>query len=428
MKIGIIGAGFTGLTAALKLSRNGNEVTIFESSDRPGGLALGFRENKWIWPLESHYHHLFVSDYSIRKLAKSVNHKIYFKETKTKLFYDGQIHRFDSVTSFIKFSRLSIISKARLGLVLIFLRLTPFWKPLEKVTALKFLKSSMGDEAYRILWEPLFKNKFGKYYKIIPASWFWARIKKRSTKLGYPKGGFLSLAQNISKYIVKEKGKVIYNTQVMNVKSLDGLLQVSTNKKEKFTFDKIICTLPTPNFFKISNELPKSYIKKYKPLKGIGVINLVLELNKKFFKDGTYWLNINDISLPFLVVVEHTNFANQSKYNNSNILYIGKYLDTGDDFYKKNEKEIFKIFLNNLLKINPRFRRSWVKNFWIFKAPFVQPIVTTNYSSKIPPLKTPVPNLYLANIQQVYPWDRGTNYAVELGEKVAKIVIKNKVF
>ena len=39
-------------------------------------------------------------------------------------------------------------------------------------------------------------------------------------------------------------------------------------------------------------------------------------------------------------------------------------------------------------------------------------------------MKTPIEGLYLANIQQVYPWDRGTNYAVNLGNKVAETILK----
>ena len=35
-------------------------------------------------------------------------------------------------------------------------------------------------------------------------------------------------------------------------------------------------------------------------------------------------------------------------------------------------------------------------------------------------LKTPIPGLYWASMSHVYPWDRGTNYAVEIGHKVAQ--------
>jgi len=33
-----------------------------------------------------------------------------------------------------------------------------------------------------------------------------------------------------------------------------------------------------------------------------------------------------------------------------------------------------------------------------------------------------VPGLYFASMSQVYPWDRGTNFAVEIGRRVAGMV------
>lgn len=215
-------AGFTGLTAALMIAKEGNDVVVFEQSNRPGGLALGFREKNWQWPVESHYHHLFVSDYSIKRLAESLNHKIHFRNTKTKLYYEKKIYQLDSVTNLLKFSKLPFQDRIRMGLVLLYLRLTPFWKPLEKISAEKFLKSSMGNEVWDVVWKPLFVGKFGKNYKSIPASWFWARIKKRSAKLGYPDGGSLSLAQTIVKSIKRQRGKIFFNTPVKSINSFRG--------------------------------------------------------------------------------------------------------------------------------------------------------------------------------------------------------------
>lgn len=39
MKIGIVGAGWAGLSAAVRLKQSGHRVTVFESSDTPGGRA-----------------------------------------------------------------------------------------------------------------------------------------------------------------------------------------------------------------------------------------------------------------------------------------------------------------------------------------------------------------------------------------------------
>jgi hypothetical protein len=60
--------------------------------------------------------------------------------------------------------------------------------------------------------------------------------------------------------------------------------------------------------------------------------------------------------------------------------------------------------------------------YTLYANQFAQPIVPLNYSGIIPPHQTPAKNIFLANMQQVYPWDRGVNYAIEIGEKIAKLI------
>ena len=68
----------------------------------------------------------------------------------------------------------------------------------------------------------------------------------------------------------------------------------------------------------------------------------------------------------------------------------------------------------------PPSRATGLRTHWGFAAPFAQPIVTTEYRAHIPPHETPLPGLYLANMFQVYPQDRGQNYSIALANKLAK--------
>ncbi len=392
MKIAIIGAGFTGLAAAFELSKHKHSVTIFEKESQPGGLAIGFKDEKWQWNLDKHYHHLFTSDHSIINLAKEVGHKINFYRPKTSTLINDKIYQLDSPTSLLKFPELPLVDRLRTAAGLASLKFNPLWQPLEYFTAEKYIKMTMGEKSWKILWEPLMVGKFGEYSHQVSAAWFWARIFKRSTSLGYPEGGFQELANSVASAITSRGGKIIYN------KTIDKISDLTSE------FDKVICTLPTQTFAKISGL-------EYEESLGLGAVNLVVALKKPFLKDGTYWLNINDRKLPYLAIVEHTNFIDKKYYGEDHLLYIGNYLPATHKYFSLNAKELLDIYMPGLENV----RRAWV-----WKAPFAQPIVTTNYSSKIPPLTTKMPNVYLANMQQVYPWDRGTNYAVELGIDVAK--------
>lgn len=419
--IAIIGAGFTGLTAGLRLQKSGHNVTVYESLKHPGGLAVGFENKNWDWPLEIFYHHLFKTDNSIINLSKEVNHKIIFKRPNTSLYFKDTIEQIDSPINLIKFSHLDLLSKLRTGGVIALLKINPFWQPLEMINTESLFRPLMGENSWKVLWQPLMEKKFSNFSNEIPSSWFWARIKSRTPELGYPKRGFLSFANAVARDFENNGGKIMYNTPVSEIRSKQKKISLKINNKEEI-FDGVICTLPTPLFVKLTPQLPVSYKQRMLGFKGIGAQNLILSLKKPFLPQKVYWLNINQ-NHPYLCIVEHTNFQNKKNYGNQNIVYIGNYLNSSDEYFSYSKNKLIKKYIPYLKKINPKFREDDIIDSWISKANFAQPIITKNYSRNIPSHYTPLPNVYLANMQQVYPWDRGTNYAVELGEKIAKIII-----
>lgn len=422
MKIAIIGAGFSGLAAAYYLTKAGHTVDIYELDSKPGGLAIGYQEKKWDWSLEYHYHHWFTNDKSVLKLADEIHHKVIIKRPKTSSFVENGIYQLDSPTSLLLFPKLNIIERIRTGVSLALLRYNPFWKPLERFLAEPYLKKTMGKTAYRKLWEPLMVNKLGKYAKEVSLAWFWARIYKRTSSLAYPEGGFLQFALHLEEVIKKQGGVFHYNSEVVDLSSKENPMikfKASNARITEKVFDKVIVTTPTFLFLKMAPSLPESYTKTVGKLKGIGAMNLVLRLSETFFKDGTYWLSMCDLKSPILAIVEHTNFMDKKHYNNEHLLYIGNYMEVTDPRFKMSQEKLLATYDPWLKKINPNYR-SAIIDYRLFHAPFAQPIIFRNYSKNIPAFETPLPNVFLVNIEQVYPWDRGTNYSVELGKKIAQ--------
>jgi protoporphyrinogen oxidase len=159
----------------------------------------------------------------------------------------------------------------------------------------------------------------------------------------------------------------------------------------------------------------------------VGALSLILVLKEKFLKDNTYWLNINEPGFPFVFVDEHTNFVSSKYYHNQHLVYVGGYYPQNHPYFKMEEGEIFEEFLPFLKKINPKYDfPQFTNSYSLFTGLNAQPIVPVNYSRIAPLHKTPIPNIYLANMQQIYPWDRGVNYSIELGEKIAKIASQKK--
>ena len=426
MKIAVIGAGFTGLSSAYELISKNHEVVVFEKDANPGGLAIGYKEKNWDWSLEKHYHHWFTNDKSILDLAKKINFEVIITRPKTSVFVKNKIYQLDSPLSVLKFPLLSLFERLRMSAVIGFLKYDPFWKALEKYRASAVLPNTMGKKAYEMIWQPLFINKFGSFSNNVSLAWFWARIKKRTSSLAYPKKGFLNFADAIVDEIRKKGAKVNFQTEIIELKTENEKIKIKfKNLNGKIIdeiFDKTIITVPSFLFLKIAPSLPQNYKDSLGKLKGFGATNLVLRLNKPFFKDNTYWLSVCDKNAPIMAIVEHTNFMNKKNYNNEHIVYLGNYKSDNDVYFSMTKDEMLKKFDPYLKKINSTYEKNII-GLELFKAPFAQPIIPINYSKILPPFKTPFKNLFLANIEQVYPWDRGTNYAVELGQKVAEIAV-----
>ena len=394
MKVAIIGGGITGLVSAYYLSQKGHQTTIFEKENYLGGLAAGFQQKGWSWYLDNFFHHLFVSDWSARRLINKLGLKsrLIYLRPKTSIFKNNQICQFDSSVSLLKFPFLSFKEKIRTGLVTAYLRTTNDWRPLEKVTAAGWLRKYYGKPAYKTLWQPLLEAKFGKEAEKISMAWFWGRLKKRSVKLGYLNGGFQVLINRLAEEIKKSGGKVYLNREISDFNQL---------KKD---FYRIIITSSS------------------RATKMLGAVNLILVLKEKFLTGGTYWLNINDPGFPFVAVVEQTNFVDKKYYGGNNILYVGGYYPQNHRYFKMSASQIYKEFLPYLKKINPQFDGLSVTGYELRVNKFAQPIIPVNYSQILPKIAKPEPNVFLANMQMVYPWDRGINYAIELGEKTADLV------
>jgi protoporphyrinogen oxidase len=403
MKIAIIGAGITGLTAGYRLSQKRHQAYIFEKENHIGGLSYGFKDQGWDWQLENFFHHLFTSDKTVINLVKELGleKQLFFTQPKSSIYWQGGIGQFDSPISVLKYTSLSLPDRIRTGLVTAYLKSIIHWQPLEKKTAYKWLHQYYGQKSFHLLWEPLLKSKFGTQAPQISMAWFWARIKKRSQQLGYLKGGFQVLIDKLETEIKQLGGQIYLNQEIKDLTQLTK------------SFDKVIITTPTQTFFK--TQLPSM----------LGAVNLILVLKEKFLTDGTYWLNINEPGFPFVAVVEHTNFIDKKSYGGNRILYVGGYYPQTHRYFKMSTKQIFDDFLPHLQKINPKFSPASPITYHLSRSLFAQPIMPVNYSKIIPSMKTSILKVYLANMQNTYPWDRGINYAVEQGEKVVYEILNN---
>jgi len=429
MKIAIIGAGFGGMAAAFDLRNAGHDVTIFEAADFVGGLASGFKEPHWNWSVEKFYHHWFQSDSSMLGLMRDLGmmDRVLFPRPLTVMHHDGKFYPFDSVLKAILFPGLGWgLDKIRFGFVGLFLRLTNNWRALEKVTADEWMMKWAGKNVYEKMWKPLLIGKFGPYYRDVNMAWMWARIKARTTRLGTFVGGFQAFADAFAEKLRGMGVEIRLGTPVRFIKQNPaGGLTLDAGKVE--SFDQVLVTTSPNLMAKMCLDLPEDYLSGLLELKSMGAVVMVLSLKEQLSKDGYYWFNLpKEAGYPFLALVEHTNFVSPENFGGDRIVYAGDYLEQGHEYFSLSEEQLLEKFMPAFEKINPEFKRDWVKKVWVFKTNYAQPVPLLNHSKNIPSIPTPVPGLYFASMSQVYPWDRGTNFAVEIGRRAAKLMMDTK--
>jgi protoporphyrinogen oxidase len=427
MKIAIIGAGYAGMSAAYDLRNAGHEVTIYESAKYVGGLASGFKEPHWEWSVEKFYHHWFQSDNHMLGLIKELglDDKVIFPRPLTVMLYKDKFYPFDSILNALRFPGLGFgLNKIRFGFVGLFLRFTNNWRALEKVTADEWMMKWAGKQVYEQMWKPLLIGKFGPFYKDVNMAWMWARIKARTTRLGTFEGGFQKFADLFAEKLREMGVEFRLGTAVKFIKknqaeglSIDagGVVQV---------FDKVLVTTSPGLMSKMCLDLPENYLKGLLELKSMGAVVMVLSLKHQLSKDRYYWFNLpKDAGYPMLALVEHTNFVSKEHFGGDHIVYAGDYLEAGHEYFSMSNEELLERFIPAFKKFNPEFSREWVKKIWVNKTNYAQPVPLVNHSQNIPTIQTPIEGLYFASMSQVYPWDRGTNFAVEIGRKAAKLML-----
>ncbi len=424
-KIAIIGAGFSGMAAAYDLRKAGHEVTIYESADYVGGLASGFKEPNWDWSVEKFYHHWFASDKHMLALIKELGweDKVLFPRPYTVMYHAGKFYPFDSILKALLFPGLGFgIHKIRFGLVGMYLRLTNNWKALEKYTVDEWLRKWAGDKVYEMMWQPLVIGKFGeRYYKQVNMAWMWARLKARTTRLGTFEGGFQNFADRFAEILREQRVEIRLQTPVTRIWREQDTGPVSVECERIERYDKVLITLAPEAMTRLVPSLPGEYLRGLRNLKSMGAVVMTLALKHQLSEDGYYWYNLpKSAGYPFLALVEHTNYVSPQHFGGNHIVYVGDYLEPEHEFFRLSQEQLLERFLPALKKFNPKFERDWVRKTWLFRTAYAQPVPLRQHSQNIPPIQTPVEGVYFASMSQVYPWDRGTNFAAEIGRRAAR--------
>jgi protoporphyrinogen oxidase len=434
MKAIIIGGGVAGLTAAYRLIQAGHEVAIFEAAPELGGLVRTFDVAGE--PLEAFYHHIFTTDTHIIDLVNELGlgERLVWQDSKVGFYHGGKIWPFVTPMDLLRFGPLPLKDRVRLGMAGLYLRRQDDWHRYESITAWEWMRRYAGQNALDVVWGPLLRGKFADQAEEVAMAWLWSKIHLRFSsrksgaaqkeQLGYMMGSFGVYLREMERRIRAaahvETSAPVEKITIGSGGRADGIFLADGRRWEG---DAVIACVPSERFLPMAPDLGAEYERRVRAARWQWALCYVLAL--KHSLSPIYWLNISDADTPFIAVIEHTNFIERERYGGNHLVYLSNYLTPNHDYFAMSDEELDDLYLPHLTKFNPDFSRDWINERWVFKGPNAQPVIRRHYRDDLPDHRTPVPGLYLANMQQIYPEDRGQNYSIRMGEQVATMAVED---
>ena len=423
--VAVIGAGPMGLMCAYELLKKGYQVTLFERDSRIGGMSASFELGGTT--IERFYHFICGTDEPTFNLLRElgIDNKLVWQDTKMGFYYEGKLYSWGDPFSLLKFPKLSLFTKLRYGLHVFYTKNIQAWEQLDRKNAVTWIKQWIGKKGYDVLWKSLFHLKFYEYQHDLSAAWIGARIKRvaKSRKslfkesLGYLQGGSDTLLNALEEKIKNLGGKIMLKADVNQVVIRNQQVCGVQVADQHHSFDQVISTIPLPYLPALVPDLPVDLRQQILAIKNVGVRCVVLKLQQQF--SPYFWMNINDSSMAIPGMIEYSNLNPAV----GNVVYVPYYMPQSHPKYQLSDEAYLNEVIRDLKKINPAFHESWILASHVARYHFAQTVCTTNFYAKLPTMQTAIKGFYIADTAFYYPEDRSIAESVEVGAKLARMVV-----
>jgi protoporphyrinogen oxidase len=424
MRFGIVGGGLLGMTLAWDLSKAGHEVTILEGGPRCGGLAGPWQIGDVVW--DRHYHVTLQSDLALQELLRELDLEpdLKWANTGTGFFVDGRMYPFSGAADYARFPPLSPLQKVRLAATILKASRIKDWRPLERLTAVEWLTRYCGRTTVERIWLPLLRAKLGPHATRASAAFIWAIIARmfaargngpKRESFGYVRNGYDRVLRRFEERLAARNVEIRTSSRIERIEGVPGGLAV-VSAGETRVFDRVVVTLAAPLAARLCPGLTARERALCEGVEYQGIICASLVTDTPL--TSYYITNIADASIPFTAVIEMSALVDRSEFRGRSLIYLPKYVSSNDSAFCMTDDDIEAAFLSALGRMHPAFRRSSVRAFRVSRVPFVFPIPTLGYSERLPPIKTTVEGLFMANSAHIVNGTLNVNETVKLAHSL----------
>ena len=432
MRVVIIGGGIAGLVAAYELSKAGGHVTLVERDSRLGGLAGSFAIEPGV-EIERYYHFICKHDREYLTMLDTlgIRDRLRWATTEMGLFHNGTLRSFGDPVSLFTHPSLSLAEKVRFAVATVRakLRRAGDWSALENRTAIEWLIESYGTAGYELLYRSLLEKKFRQFAPRISAAWMWARLNRvgnsrtitQRERIGYLVGGTQAYIDALAGAARSAGAEIRLGTQALELLHEGDHVAAVRSNEGALAADFVLVTVPIPHAVALFAGLDGAYFANLRSLEYINVLAVVLRLSRQFTR--YFWTNASDLHIDLPGIIEFTNLNPCPELGGDAVLYMPQYLPSEHPFWSTGDDELVRLFCGYLALIRPEFSPGWVRQSWVFRSRYAQPICETGFSRRIPSIDTPVPNLFLTDSYQLHPHDRTISNSTYLGQEASRRIL-----
>jgi protoporphyrinogen oxidase len=397
-----------GQVLALRLRRQGKEVTLLEAAPDLGGLAVTWSVAGVTF--DKFYHVILPFDDLLLSLLNELglSDEVVWKKTRTGFFSDGRLVPLNGALDYLKLNAVGMMGKVRLALLLMVAARRRNGEPLEKVAVKDWLVKWCGQSCYDRIWRPLLRAKLGDNASLASAGFIWASIRRlylarkganKVEMLGYVrKGGYGRILRALRQKLEESGVEVCTNTPIRRIFKSDTGLCVETSAGTR-QFENVVSTLSASASLKVCEGLGPDETARLASVVYQGIICASVILNRPLA--GNYLTYLTDSELPFTAIVEMTSLTGTEAIGGRTLVYLPRYVTQDDDYWDLGDDEISKRFLSGLRRVHPDVTEADVAGFKCARVREVMAVPTIGYRDRVPPIVTAVPGLYLVNSAQI---------------------------